>query len=119
MFPSLCFQARSQALAVQLTDTQAKLAAAKEESKSAERSAEQLKEELEQVKGTLADVMSSYEKAQQKSGKQEVHDGLFTPVNLNLYQICSKNAPHVIFLCLYKTKTLEILLHDTETKVIR
>lgn len=81
MLPSLRFQARCQALAAQLTDAQAKLAAAEEESKNAERSAEQLKQELVQVREKLADVTSSYQKAQQKSGKREVHEGLFNPVS--------------------------------------
>lgn len=49
-----------------------KLETAKEESKNTERSAEQLKEELLQMTEKLADIGSSYEKAQQKSGKQEV-----------------------------------------------
>lgn len=96
MFPSLCSQARCQAFAAQLTDAQAKLAAAKEESKNAERSAEQLKEELEQVKEKLADVMSSYEKAQQKSGKQEVHDGLFTPINFGIF---IRFVPKMLYFC--------------------
>lgn len=65
-------QVECQTLARQLQDAQAKLAAAREESKSTKRRAELLEGDLLEIRKELKHVMSSYEEAKQKSGKQEV-----------------------------------------------
>lgn len=61
-----------QTRAGQLQDAQAKLVAAREESKSTKRRAELLERELQQAKEELKNLFLSHEQAQQKSSKQEV-----------------------------------------------
>lgn len=70
--PCPLLQGRYQTLTDQLQDAQAKLAAAKEESKNSERQAKQLEKQLLQVREKLESAIASYEQAQQKSGEQEV-----------------------------------------------
>lgn len=66
------FQVQHQTLAGQLQDAQAKLAAAREESRITKRRAELLETELLQAREELKKVFFLYEQAQQKSSKQEV-----------------------------------------------
>lgn len=67
------FQVQCQTLAGQLQDAQAKLAAAREESKITKRRAELLERELLQVQEELKNVFLSHKQAQNKSSKQEVN----------------------------------------------
>lgn len=61
-----------QALASQLQDTEAALAAEKEESKNSRRRQELLEEELKELKKELENVVLSCGQAQQKSREHEV-----------------------------------------------
>ncbi|XP_034563614.1 calcium-binding and coiled-coil domain-containing protein 2 isoform X2 [Notolabrus celidotus] len=66
-------RAEYETLAGKLRDAQAKLAAEKEESKSAKRQAEFLDRELQDTKEQLTKVMRLHDKAQRTTGKQELN----------------------------------------------
>lgn len=70
--PDDSLRVQCQTLTCQLQDTQAKLAAEKEQSKNISRRVEGLDRELSHVKDQLENVISSYEEAQRKNSKQEI-----------------------------------------------
>lgn len=69
-------QVQCQTLACKLQDVQEKLAAEREETKNAKIRAEYLERELQQTRGQLESVISSYEQEQRKSSKQEVNSNI-------------------------------------------